>query len=65
MESIIRTLENMLGLEDHRAREPHPARQARRKFLALTAAIALNHRLGARPATSPPTTRDRSVERRM
>jgi Transposase DDE domain len=47
IESIIWTAKDMLGLEDHGARELHTLRcRLATKFLALTAAIALNHRLG-------------------
>src|SRR5215218_6578195 len=50
VESIFWTAKDMLGLEDHGARELHTLRaRLASKFLALTAAIALNHRLG-RPA---------------
>jgi DDE family transposase len=50
IESIFWTTKNMLGLEDHGARQLHTLRcRLATKFLALTAAIALNHRLG-RPA---------------
>jgi hypothetical protein len=50
VESIFWTAKNMLGLEAHGARELHTLRtRIAAKFLALTAAIALNHRLG-RPA---------------
>lgn len=57
-------MKQMLGLEDHGARELHTlhARLAA-KFLALTAAIALTTASAARPATSPPTTPNGSVER--
>lgn len=49
VESIFQTTKDMLGLEDHRARQLHTLRaRLAAKFLALTAAIALNHRL-ARP----------------
>ena len=47
IESIFWTAKDMLGLEDHGARELHTLRcRLAAKFLALTAAIALNHRLG-------------------
>jgi transposase len=47
VESIFWTAKDMLGLEDHGARELHTLRcRLATKFLALTAAIALNHRLG-------------------
>jgi hypothetical protein len=47
VESIFWTAKDMLGLEDHGARELHTLRvRLASKFLALTAAIALNHRLG-------------------
>ena len=50
VESIFWTGKDMLGLEDHRARQLHTLRaRLVTKFLALAAAIALNHRLG-RPA---------------
>jgi len=50
VESIFWTGKHMLGLENHGARELHTLRaRLASKFLALTAAIALNHRLG-RPA---------------
>jgi hypothetical protein len=50
VESIFWTGKDMLGLEDHRARELHTLRaRLAAKFMALAAAIALNHRLG-RPA---------------
>jgi len=50
IESIFWTAKDMLGLEDHRARELHTLRcRLAAKFLALTAAIALNHRLGRAP----------------
>ena len=50
VESIFWTAKNMLGLEDHGARELHTLRtRIATKFLALTAAIALNHRLGRPP----------------
>jgi hypothetical protein len=50
IESIFWTGKDMLGLEDHRARELHTLRaRLAAKFLALTAAIALNHRLGRPP----------------
>jgi hypothetical protein len=40
----------MLSLENHRARQLHtPRTRLAAKFLALTAAIALNHRLGHPP----------------
>jgi hypothetical protein len=42
--------EHMLGLEDHGARQLHTLRvRLAAKFLALSAAIALNHRLGRPP----------------
>jgi len=47
VESIFWTAKDMLGLEHHGARELHTLRcRLAAKFLALTAAIALNHRLG-------------------
>jgi hypothetical protein len=47
IESIFWTAKDMLGLENHGARELHTLRaRLAAKFLALTAAIALNHRLG-------------------
>jgi hypothetical protein len=47
IESIFQTMKSMLGLEDHGARELHTLRcRLATKFLALTAAIALNHLLG-------------------
>ncbi len=50
VESIFQTAKHMLGLEDHGARELHTLRaRLAAKFLALTAAIALNHRLGRPP----------------
>jgi len=50
VESIFWTAKDMLGLEDHGARELHTLRtRLATKFLALTAAIALNHRLGRPP----------------
>jgi hypothetical protein len=50
VESIFQTCKQMLGLEDHGARELHTLRaRVAAKFLALTAAIALNHRLGRPP----------------
>ncbi len=50
VESIFQTMKHMLGLEDHGARELHTLRaRLAAKFLALTAAIALNHRLGRPP----------------
>jgi hypothetical protein len=50
VESIFQTMKNMLGLEDHGARELHTLRaRLASKFLALTAAIALNHHLGRPP----------------
>ncbi len=50
IESIFWTAKDMLGLEDHGARELHTLRaRLAAKFLALTAAIALNHRLGRPP----------------
>jgi hypothetical protein len=50
VESIFQTYKHMLGLEDHGARELHTLRaRLAAKFLALTAAIALNHRLGRPP----------------
>jgi hypothetical protein len=50
VESIFQTMKHMLGLEDHGARELHTLRaRLATKFLALTAAIALNHRLGRAP----------------
>ncbi len=50
VESIFWTGKDMLGLEDHRARQLHTLRaRLAAKFLALAAAIALNHRLGRPP----------------
>ena len=50
IESIFQTAKQMLGLEHHGARELHTLRcRLAAKFLALTAAIALNHRLGRPP----------------
>ena len=50
VESIFWTAKDMLGLENHGARELHTLRaRLASKFLALTAAIALNHRLGRAP----------------
>jgi hypothetical protein len=50
VESIIYTAKDMLGLETHGARQLHTLRcRLATKFLALTAAIALNHRLGRPP----------------
>jgi hypothetical protein len=50
VESIFQTMKHMLGLEDHGARELHTLRvRLAAKFLALSAAIALNHRLGRPP----------------
>lgn len=50
IESIFQTMKHMLGLEDHGARELHTLRaRLAAKFLALSAAIALNHRLGRPP----------------
>jgi DDE family transposase len=50
IESIFQTAKQMLGLEDRGARELHALRtRLAAKFLALTAAIALNHRLGRPP----------------
>jgi hypothetical protein len=50
IESIFWTAKDMLGLERHGARDLHTLRcRLAAKFLALTAAIALNHTLG-RPA---------------
>jgi Transposase DDE domain len=50
VESIFWTGKDMLNLENHRARELHTLRaRIASKFLALTAAIALNHRLGRPP----------------
>jgi hypothetical protein len=50
VESIFQTAKQMLGLEEHGARELHTLRaRLATKFLALTAAIALNHRLGRPP----------------
>jgi hypothetical protein len=50
VESIFWTAKDMLGLEDHGARQLHTLRtRLASKFLALTAAIALNHRLGRPP----------------
>ena len=47
VESIFQTAKDMLRLEDHRARQLHTLRaRLATKFLALTAAIALNQRLG-------------------
>ncbi len=50
VESIFWTGKDMLGLENHRARQLHTLRaRLAAKFLALAAAIALNHRLGRPP----------------
>jgi hypothetical protein len=50
VESIIFTAKDMLGLETHGARQLHTLRcRLATKFLALTAAIALNQRLGRPP----------------
>jgi hypothetical protein len=50
VESIFQTMKHMLGLEQHGARQLHTLRaRLAAKFLALTAAIALNHRLGRAP----------------
>ena len=50
VESIFQTMKQMLGLETHGARELHTLRvRLAAKFLALAAAIALNHRLGRPP----------------
>jgi transposase len=50
VESIFQTMKTMLGLETHGARELHTLRaRLATKFLALAAAIALNHRLGRPP----------------
>jgi hypothetical protein len=50
VESIFQTCKDMLGLERHGARQLHTLRaRLAAKFLALTAAIALNHRLGRPP----------------
>ncbi len=50
VESIFWTAKDMLGLEHHGARALHTLRaRLATKFLALTAAIALNHRLGRPP----------------
>ncbi len=50
IESIFQTTKHMLGLEHHGARQLHTLRaRLAAKFLALTAAIALNHRLGRPP----------------
>ncbi|MBJ7332510.1 MAG: IS982 family transposase [Solirubrobacteraceae bacterium] len=50
VESIFQTCKHMLGLERHGARDLHTLRcRIATKFLALTAAIALNHRLGRPP----------------
>jgi len=50
IESIFQTGKDMLNLENHRARQLHTLRtRLAAKFLALTAAIALNHRLGRPP----------------
>jgi hypothetical protein len=47
VESIFWTTKDMLGLENHGARQLHTLRcRLATKFLALTAAIALNHLLG-------------------
>jgi hypothetical protein len=55
IESIFQTCKDMLGLENHRARELHTLRaRLAAKFLALTAAIALNHRLGRPPRNLTP-----------
>jgi hypothetical protein len=50
VESIFWTGNDMLGLEDHRARELRtPRARLAAKFLALAPVIALNHRLGRPP----------------
>ncbi|HYN49420.1 MAG TPA: transposase [Thermoleophilaceae bacterium] len=50
IESIFWTAKDMLNLEDHRARQLHTLRtRLAAKSLALTAAIALNERLGRPP----------------
>jgi hypothetical protein len=50
VESMFQTCKDMLGLERHGARQLHTLRaRLAAKFLALTAAIALNHRLGRPP----------------
>jgi hypothetical protein len=52
IESIFWTLKDLLGLERHGARSLHGLRvRLCQRFLALTAAIALNHQLG-RPSRS-------------
>jgi hypothetical protein len=52
IESIFWTCKDLLGLERHGARTLHGLRvRLSQRFLALTAAIALNHRLG-RPSRS-------------
>jgi hypothetical protein len=52
IESIFWTCKDLLGLERHGARTLHGLRvRLCQRFLALTAAIALNHRLG-RPSRS-------------
>jgi hypothetical protein len=64
VEIIYWTAKDMLGLEDHGARQLHTLRaRIATKFLALTAAIALNHQLDRAHATSPPTTPDQTVKR--
>ncbi len=52
IESIFWTCKDLLGLERHGARTLHGLRvRLCQRFLALTAAVALNHRLG-RPSRS-------------
>ncbi len=55
IESIFWTAKDMLGLEAHGARQLHTLRaRLAAKFLALTAVIALNHRLGRPPRNLTP-----------
>ncbi len=62
VESIFQTMKHMRGLEHHGARELHTLRaRLAAKFLALSAAIALNHRLGRHRATVDRRVRDRTV----
>ena len=50
IESIFQTCKDLLTLEHHGARTLHGlSTRIRQRFLALTAAIALNHRLGRPP----------------
>ena len=66
VKSILQTAKQILGLEDHGARELHTLRaHLATKFLALTAAIALNTASDAHHATSPPTTPDRPPVERL